>query len=212
MAMLASHRAELLAFHGPGMGLRAGLISPLKRHRLPEHLIESFIREAALLAPCGIDQALVRVLEARMRLRPLDLGQTKRIFLIGPSGAGASSVAAKLSYRAAQMGKDVRVESRSFHPRNLRARSAFASLADRPDMEIIGVVSALSDAEEIGEIIAAFELRRLIVTGLDMAGRLGALTAAVTQGASLAHVTRSPDDDAPLETLSAAELAFMLLH
>jgi len=33
----------------------------------------------------------------------------------------------------------------------------------------------------------------------------------VTQGAQLAHVTRSPDADAPLEALSPGELANLLL-
>jgi hypothetical protein len=212
MPALASHGAELLAFHGRGTGLRAALMSQLKRHRLPEHLIESFIREAMLLQPCGIDQALTHVLEARMRLAPLDLGQASRIFLIGPSGSGVSSVARKLHHRAGALGKEIRIESQSFHPRNLRARTAFASLVDRPEVDIIGVVSALADAEETGEIIAAFRLNRLVVTGLDMASRLGALITAITQGAFLAHVTRSPNDGAPLETLSARELAFMLLH
>ena len=70
-------------------------------------------------------------------------------------------------------------------------------------METIGVVSALADAEEISEIISAFRLSRIIVTGLDMARRFGALAAAVTQGARLVHVTRSPEADAKLETLSA---------
>jgi flagellar biosynthesis GTPase FlhF len=74
------------------------------------------------------------------------------------------------------------------------------------------VVSALADAEEISEIISAFRLSRIIVTGLDMARRFGALAAAVTQGARLVYVTRSPKTDAKLETLSARELAGMLLR
>ncbi len=85
-------------------------------------------------------------------------------------------------------------------------------MGQRPDVETIGVVSALADAEEISETIAAFRLTRIIVTGLDMARRFGALAAAVTQGARLAHVTRSPDADAPLETLLPRELAAMLLR
>jgi flagellar biosynthesis GTPase FlhF len=79
-------------------------------------------------------------------------------------------------------------------------------------VETIGVVSALADAEEISEIISAFRLSRIIVTGLDMARRFGALAAAVTQGARLVYVTRSPKTDAKLETLSARELAGMLLR
>ena len=81
-----------------------------------------------------------------------------------------------------------------FNPRNLRARAAFGCVGARQDMETIGVVSALADAEEISEIIATFQLNRVIVTGLDMAGRCGALAAAVTArrqpGACLALARR----------------------
>ena len=63
----------------------------------------------------------------------------------------------------------------------------------------------------MSEIIATFQLKRIIVTGLDMAGRFGTLAAAVTQGAQLAHVSRSAHSDAPLESLSPRELANLLL-
>ena len=72
-------------------------------------------------------------------------------------------------------------------------------------------MSALADAEDVSETIASFQLKRLVVTGLDMARRFGALTAAATQGARLAHVTRSPDANASLEALSPGELANLLL-
>ena len=209
--MSALGSAQLLAFPGSGIGLRTALTAQLKQHRLPEHLIEAFIREAGLLAACGIDQALTGVLKARMRAAPLDLSRTPRIFLIGPSGAGVNSVAAKLHHRAASRNQTIMVETSSFNPRNLKARTAFACMSERADVETVGVVSALADAEEIGEIISAFRLTRIIVTGLDMARRFGALTASVTQGAHLAHVTRSPKQDAALETLTPRALADMLL-
>ena len=208
--MQASSSARLLAFPGPGIALRVALLAQLKQHRLPEHLVEAFIREAAALPVCGIDEALAEVLAARMR--PARLDRDARIFLIGPSGAGVSSVAEKLRHQALSRNQTICVESRSFHPRNMRARTAFSCISERPGVEAIGVVSALADAEEIGEIIQAFRLRRVIVTGLDMAGRLGALTAAVTQGAKLVGVTRSPKAEAPLEPLSPRELAAMLLR
>jgi hypothetical protein len=94
----------------------------------------------------------------------------------------------------------------------MRARAAFGCVSERPGVEAIGVVSALADAEEIGEIISAFRLGRIIVTGLDMARRLGALTAAVTQGARLVGVTRSPKAEVPLEPLRPRDLAAMLLR
>ena len=213
MPALVQQTAQLLAFPGRGISLRAALTPALKYHRLPEQLIETFLREAQVFDTCGIDQALTRVLAARMHQAPLDLSRSKRIFLIGPSGAGRSSVAAKLVQTAARAGHNqlVVIDSQGFNPRNIKARAAFGCVGDRDQVETIGVVSALADAEDVSETIAAFQLKRLIVTGLDMAGRFGALTAAVTQGALLAHVTRSPDADAPLETLSPSELANLLL-
>lgn len=210
MPALASSTAQLLAF--PGIGLRATLLAQLKQHRLPDHLIEAFIREATALPAGGVDEALTEVLATRMKRAPLDLGRGSHIFLIGPSGAGVGSVADKLRHHAASRNMPIQLQSQSFHPRNMRARTAFGCVGARPDVETIGVVSALSDAEEIGDLISSFHLNRIIVTGLDMTCRFGALAAAVTQGAQLAHVTRSPRREAPLETLSARELAAMLLR
>src|SRR5581483_8706861 len=101
--------ARLLAFPGPGIALRAALLAQLKQHRLPEYLIEAFIREAVSLPVCGIDQALYEVLAARMRPARLDLAA--RIFLIGPSGAGVSSVAEKLRHQATSRKQPLRIES-----------------------------------------------------------------------------------------------------
>jgi flagellar biosynthesis GTPase FlhF len=213
MPALVQQTAQLLAFPGHGVSLRAALTPVLKHHRLPEQLIEAFLREASTLGACGIDEALTRVLAARMHFTPLDLANAKRIFLIGPSGAGRSSVAAKLVQAAARAGHNqlTVIDSQGFNPCNLRARAAFGCVGDRQDNETIGVVSALADAEEVSETIATFRLSRIIVTGLDMARRFGALTAAVTQGASLAHVSSSADADAPLASLSPHELATLLL-
>lgn len=213
MPALVQRTAQLLAFPGQDASRRSALTEALKRHRLPEQLIEAFLREASAAGSCGIDEALTRVLAARMRCTPLDLSRSERIFLIGPSGAGRSCVAAKLVHAATQAGHNqlTVIDTQGFNPRNLRARAAFGCIRERPHMQTIGVVSALADAEDISDTIAAFRLDRLIVTGLDMARRHGALTAAVTQGARLAHISRSPDADAPLETLSPRGLAHLLL-
>ena len=214
MPALVQQTAQLLAFPGRCISLRAALTPALKYHRLPEQLIEAFLREAAMFANMGIDEALTRVLGARMQAAPLDLSRSARIVLIGPSGAGRSAVSAKLVTAAALAGHNQVevIDSQGFNPRNLRARSAFGCIADRDHVEIIGVVSALADAEELSETITAFRLNRLIVTGLDMARRFGAVAAAVTQGAQLAHVSRSPDAAIPLETLSPRQLAELLLN
>ncbi|MBN9544439.1 MAG: hypothetical protein J0I19_03125 [Alphaproteobacteria bacterium] len=213
MPALVQQTAQLLAFPGRGISLRGALTPALKHHRLPEQLIEAYVREASAFEGCGIDEALTRVLAARMQFASLDLSNAKRIFLIGPSGAGRSSVAAKIVQSAARAGHNqlVVIDSQGFNPRNLKARAAFGCMDGRRDSEVIGVVSAMADAEDVSETIAAFRLKRIIVTGLDMARRFGALAAAVTQGARLAHVSRAPEADAPLETLSPRELTELLL-
>jgi len=106
------------------------------------------------------------------------------------------------------------IDTAGFDPRNGKARSAFAALAKIEHVEAIGVVSACSDAEEIADIAAALVslgARRLIVTGLDISRRLGALAAAATQNAALAHVTRSPYVAGGLETLTPLSLARALI-
>lgn len=209
MPLASSH---LVAFPSPGISLRAALMPALKQHRLPEQLMESLVREALLIPACGVDRALARVLEARMRLKPLDFARTPHLFLIGPSGAGVKSTAAKLRHCAASHGTGVSIEKATFNPLNCRARAAFACLSQRPGMETIGVVSALADAAEMSDLIAEFRIRRVIVTGLDMTRRLGALTAVLTQGAAQAGITRSVKASAPPEMLSPEALARLLLR
>ncbi len=87
------------------------------------------------------------------------------------------------------------VDTAGFDPRDARARTAFAGLAQIAKLETIGIVSALNDAEELCEIVEALGTlgaRRLIVTQADLTRRGGALVAAAAHGLPLAHVTRSP--------------------
>jgi len=106
------------------------------------------------------------------------------------------------------------VDTAGFDPRDARARTAFAGLAQIAKLEAIGVVSALGDAEETSEIaeaLAALGARRLIVTQTDLARRAGALIAAATQGLPLAHTTRSPFVAGGLELPTSLSLARRLL-
>jgi flagellar biosynthesis protein FlhF len=106
------------------------------------------------------------------------------------------------------------VDTAGFDPRDGKARTAFAALTKIAQVETIGVVSALNDAEEAGEIAAALETvgaRRLVVTGLDLTHRAGALLAAATAGVPLAHVTRSPFVASGLDSASSLALARLLL-
>lgn len=107
------------------------------------------------------------------------------------------------------------IDTAGFDPRHAKARTAFAALARLEHVEALGVVSATGDAEEIGEVVLALTtlgVKRVAVTGVDVTRRLGALLAAATQGASLAHFTRSPYVSGGLECLSPLSLARLLIE
>ena len=106
------------------------------------------------------------------------------------------------------------VDTAGFDPRDAKARTAFAGLAQIAKLETIGVVSALNDAEEACEIVealGALGARRLIVTQTDLSRRGGALIAAATHSMPLAHVTRSPFVAGGLDTPTSLSLARLLL-
>jgi flagellar biosynthesis protein FlhF len=104
------------------------------------------------------------------------------------------------------------MEADGFNPLNPRAACAFSALGDIEGVETIGVVSALNDAEDVGDIVTAFRFRRVIVTGLDRTRRLGAVLAASLSGARLAHVTYGPRPEDALEILEPGALAAQLLQ
>ncbi len=83
-------------------------------------------------------------------------------------------------------------------------------------VEIIGIVSAMTDSEEMGEIAEAMRLcdiSRLVVTQADMTRRFGAVvTAALSEGMGLAHITRSPFVADGLELMSPHRLARILIE
>ena len=88
------------------------------------------------------------------------------------------------------------------------------ALAQIGKLEAVGVVSALSDAEEVSEIVEALgtmSAKRLIVTGVDLTRRMGAITAAACQSVPLAHVTQSPFVAGGLESPTSLSLARLLL-
>jgi flagellar biosynthesis protein FlhF len=80
-------------------------------------------------------------------------------------------------------------------------------------MDLIGIVSASGDAEEVGEIAAALVkigASRVIVTGLDLSRRKGSLVAIALSGAAIVHVTSSSYLADGLESLTSLALARML--
>lgn len=103
------------------------------------------------------------------------------------------------------------IDTCGFNPRRAKARAAFDALGQIGRVLTIGVVSALYDAAEIGELIEALCADRTIVTGLDLARRSGALAIAATHPTPLAHVARSPFAGDGLEPLMPHTLARFLL-
>jgi flagellar biosynthesis protein FlhF len=224
--------ATLLNFPHAALGARGVIAAALKRHRLPELLAESLLRD--IEAGDNPETLLAAALARRMRAWPIDFEKARGILLLGPMGAGKSAVAAKISHVAALIGRKTEcagaadgmvlfrtasfdsdalmvMEATGFNPLNRRAVSAFSALGEAEGVESIGVVSAASDAEDVAEIVSALRLKRIIVTGLDRTSRLGATVAAATGGAGLAHVTYGPRPDDPLDMLAPELLAKMLL-
>jgi flagellar biosynthesis protein FlhF len=222
--------ATLLSFPRP----RAHIGAALKRHRLPEALAAVLARESEGFAEVSAHAALAYALDQRIVPAPLDLERARGILLAGPSGAGKSTVAAKIVHAAALIGRKTSLvradgalakfragtnppdvlmvmEADGFNPLNGRAASAFSALGEAPGVDSIGVVSALSDAEDVADLVGAFHFKRVIVTNLDRTRRLGAFLAAITSGAALAHISASPHPEDALETLAAGALSALLL-
>jgi flagellar biosynthesis protein FlhF len=224
---------NLIAF--PRADLRHLLGVAVKRHRLPDELGQALVREAAGFAQVGADTALASALAGRLHFAPIDLEKARGILLVGPAGAGKSSVAAKIHHAAALIGRKTELtradgglalfrtrtnppellsvmEADGFNPLNSRAASAFSALGEIGGVETIGVVSAMSDAEDVSDLVAAFRFRRVIITNMDRTRRLGAALAAALSGARLAHVTYGPRPEDGLQTLDAGTLAAQMLE
>lgn len=108
------------------------------------------------------------------------------------------------------------VDTAGFDPRQAASVAALMPLAKSPFVDTIGVVSALSDSEEMLDVAAALRAvgaNRLIVTQLDLVRRFGAVAAAaLADGVGFAHATRSPFVAGGLETLSPLNLARLLVE
>lgn len=106
------------------------------------------------------------------------------------------------------------VDTAGFDPRNEKARAAFSALASIDHLEALGILSATGEGEEIGDLaqaLSSLAVRRLVVTGVDLAVRLGGLVAAANSGLSLAHLSCSPSAAAGLEAVTSLSLARALV-
>jgi flagellar biosynthesis protein FlhF len=108
------------------------------------------------------------------------------------------------------------IDTAGFDPRRPKAAAAFAALAGIEPVEIIGVVSALTDSEEAAEItvaLAKIGASRLVITAADLTRRMGALASiAMSAEMAVAFVTRSPFVAGELETLTPLALARLLVE
>jgi flagellar biosynthesis protein FlhF len=100
-------------------------------------------------------------------------------------------------------------DTTGFDPRPKSAWREFLFLT-RGNGEIVGVLSALSDAQEAVEMAHAFKdfgASRLIVTGLDLTRRRGTVIALAVSGLAIAQVSHSPFVAEGLSPLSPLSLA-----
>lgn len=105
-------------------------------------------------------------------------------------------------------------DTAGFDPRAASAWKEFLTFTAVPGMEVLGVVNATMDAEEAWEMAEALSqlgATRLIVTGLDLVRRRGALAALALSGLAIAQVTRSPFLADGLEALTPLGLARALI-
>jgi flagellar biosynthesis protein FlhF len=192
------------------------------------------VREAANFPEVSADAALAFAIAQRIKPAPIAVETARGILLAGPRGAGKSAVAAKIAHAATLAGRKVEItradtglalfrtnshvpelltimEADGFSPLNVRAASAFRALGEIENVETIGVVSALNDAEDVSDLMSAFRFPRVIVTHLDLTRRLGAALAAAMSGAGLACVTYGPGAEDGLGMLSPGALAAQML-
>ena len=107
------------------------------------------------------------------------------------------------------------VDTPGTNPFNLEEMAHIVDLAEAADMEPVLVLTAGRDAEEAADLAKAFRpvgATRLLITGYDIARRLGSmLAAAQASGLSLSDIGRSPRIADGFQPLDPATLAQMLL-
>ena len=77
------------------------------------------------------------------------------------------------------------MEADGFNPLNVRAASAFRALGEIENVETIGVISALQDAEDVSDLVSAFRFPRVIVTHMDLTDRKSTRLTPVTSASRM---------------------------
>jgi flagellar biosynthesis protein FlhF len=215
-----------------GLGdMTLALAAAIDLRMIPSPVDFSYARAILLVGPNGAGKTAVA---AKLAAHACLAGRAVTLVAADVSGAGAvarlkdfadhlgaaivtaeSAIALASVVEAAQDRLAI-VDTAGFDPRQPKAAAAFGALAQIENVEAMGVVSALTDSEEAGEIADAFAkigAARLIVTGADLTRRMGGLAAAaLTPGMGLAYVTRSPFVAGGLESLTPLALARLLVE
>ncbi len=155
--------APLQALKASGFD-RAELLSLLRSHRTPDHLAHRLAQAAEQSGLADMTLALASALDGMMRNAPLLTNFPKLLMLLGPPGAGKTSIAGKLAAHARLAGKSVTLVAGDTEGAGAVARlETFANH--------LGARLALADSPEAFEKAAAHaRLAEDRLTIFDMAG------------------------------------------
>jgi flagellar biosynthesis protein FlhF len=165
--------------------------------------------------------AQARLLDRDVRLVATDVdsaGQRERLETFAAHldvnllAAATPALFADAAAEAHETGSFLIADSAGFDPRH--TPPGILGFTGTQCAEIVGVVSAATDAEDAGEMTAALArlgAKRIVITGLDLAHRKGALVTIAASGIAIAHVTRSPYLAQGLDMLTPLELSRILL-
>lgn len=151
---------------------------------------------------------------------PVRVGAVEQLELYAERLGAKLFVAAEPSALAAALtqcrkNELVLIDTPGTNPFNLEELARIVELAETMDLEPVMVLGAGRDAEEATEVAMAFRPvgpKRLLITGYDVARRLGSMLAAADAcGLALSDVGRSPQITDGFEALSPAGLARLLL-
>lgn len=241
LALFAHHRlpdslAHQLAEHCAGTGINdmtLALAAAIDARMLPAPIDFSAAKAFLLLGLGGTGKtATAAKLAAHAQLS----GRRVRLIAGDAEGAGAVArlqafaehlnaeiVVAATPTQIAQKTRDAIadgtlaiIDTAGFDPRQADAAGPLLPLTKSLFLDTIGIVSAMTDSEEMLDITAALRrlgASRLIVTQVDLVRRLGAVaTAALADAIGFAHTTSSPFVAGGLETPTPLSLARQLVE